>query len=74
MTMRTHTDPGVRVTLSAAGRALAYDDNALRQAAERNERLTASARRWQAVCEWALAIALGMILAWGAVDFGGMVS
>jgi hypothetical protein len=62
-------EPGIRVTLSAEG---------LRRAANDNDLLTESSKRHERIArkafDIACAAALGLVLAWGAVNFGGMVS
>lgn len=64
-----HTEPSYRVTLSEEGLRRAANDNALLvESSKRNERI---ARR---LLDGACAVALGLVIAWGAVNFGGIVS
>lgn len=62
-------DLGYRVRLSQEGLRRAVADNAMKvESCKRQERIARLAR------DVALAIALGMVIGWGAVNFGGMVS
>ena len=59
------TDPGYRVTLSREGLRRAYGDNAL---------LVKASKRRETLHAWLFAIALGLLMGWSAVNFGGSVS
>jgi hypothetical protein len=59
-------EPGIRVTLSPAGRALAYPDNALLRAAKREA--------WAWVRVIVGTVALGLLLGYTAAQTAGVVS